>query len=167
MPAAMQGNCGLFTATYGQKFAAIPSTGADMNPSTPIDMNSGMDSAGGGGDSKLTLEIQHVDHADAAQFRAALERHMGTDKVSAAGGAGGKNPSLGDKLALRATDLAGDIKQDQQHVSKMLEHASRTGDSMQLMKAMMALSDYQIRVQTVAKTVSKATQAFEQLTKLQ
>jgi predicted nucleic acid-binding Zn-ribbon protein len=67
----------------------------------------------------------------------------------------------------RANELAGGLMQDQQYVSKMLEKASRTGDSMQLMKAMMALNDYQIRVQTVTKTISKAAGAIDQLTKLQ
>jgi hypothetical protein len=56
---------------------------------------------------------------------------------------------------------------DQQYVSKMLEQATRTGDSMQLMKAMMALNDYQIRVQTISKTVSKAASAVDQLARLQ
>lgn len=138
-----------------------------MNASPSINMKAGIDSAGSGNGSKLTLEIQHVEPADAAQFRAALDRHMGSGNVSAPGGVDGKNPSLGERLTNRATDLATEIKQDQQHVSKMLEQASRTGDSMQLMKAMMALSDYQIRVQTISKTVSKATTSFEQLTKLQ
>jgi predicted nucleic acid-binding Zn-ribbon protein len=74
---------------------------------------------------------------------------------------------LGKKLMGRAHDLASNLMQDQQHVSKMLEQASRTGDSMQLMKAMMALNDYQVRVQTVSKTVSKAASSIDQLTKLQ
>ncbi|RZI42500.1 type III secretion protein [Herbaspirillum sp. HC18] len=99
-------------------------------------------------------------------FRAALERHMTAQQPPAAAPGAGK-PSLGDKLAGRATNLASEIKKDQLYVSRMLEQASRTGDSMQLMRAMMALNDYQIRVQTISKTVSKATQSFEQLTKLQ
>ena len=67
----------------------------------------------------------------------------------------------------RAGDLAGEVKKDQQYVSRMLEQATRSGDSMQLMKAMMALNDYQMRVQFISKTASKATSSLDQLTKLQ
>lgn len=141
-----------------------------MSAITPVDVSAGAATGGVGKSSQLKLEVlspesRGLDSADGAQFRAALDRHMngtaaGPDKP------GGK-PSLGDKIAGRATDLASGIQKDQQYVSKMLEQATRTGDSMQLMKAMMALHDYQIRVQTISKTVSKATQGFEQLTKLQ
>ncbi|SFL98222.1 EscI/YscI/HrpB family type III secretion system inner rod protein [Rugamonas rubra] len=122
--------------------------------------------AGAGGE-HLTLEIQSTEPSDGARFSAALERQL-----QARGGVFGAappagQPTLGERLAGRASGLAGDIRKEQQNVSKMLEKASQTGDSMQLMKAMMALSDYQVRVQTISKTVSKATQAFDQLTKLQ
>ena len=103
--------------------------------------------------------------ADAAQFRAALERQMSAQATAAPSRPG--KPSLGEKIAGRTANLASEMQKDQQYVSKLLEQASRTGDSMQLMKAMMALNDYNIRVQTISKTVSKTTSAFEQLTKLQ
>lgn len=70
-------------------------------------------------------------------------------------------------MMTRTTDLATELKKDQQYVSKLLEQATRSADSMHLMKAMMALNDYQMRVQFVSKTVSKATSALDQLTKLQ
>lgn len=142
-----------------------------MSAIAPLDVSAGATTGGAGKTGQLKLEVlsresRGLDSADGAQFRAALERQM-----NAAGGAGpgqpGGKPSLGDKLATRATDLASGMQKDQQYVSKMLEQATRTGDSMQLMKAMMALHDYQVRVQTISKTVSKATQGFEQLTKLQ
>ncbi|KRB72986.1 EscI/YscI/HrpB family type III secretion system inner rod protein [Noviherbaspirillum sp. Root189] len=131
-------------------------------------------SAGGAASTgRLNLEILSIENhgagaADGAQFRAALERHM---NAGAGGVQGATRPdndgSLGQKMGARATNLATEINKDQQYVSKLLETATRTGDSMQLMKAMMALNDYSIRVQTVAKTVSKAASSVDQLTKLQ
>jgi hypothetical protein len=107
-----------------------------------------------------------IESGDGAQFRAALERHM-----NASGGAtkptGNNEGSLGNKIMVRASDLASAVKNDQQYVSKMLEKATATGDSMQLMKAMMALNDYQMKVQFISKTASKATSSLDQLTKLQ
>lgn len=110
-----------------------------------------------------------METGDAAQFRAALQRHMpdvakGSDVPAVQGAA---KPSLGEKIMNRANSLAGEIKNDQEYVSRLLEQATRTGDSMQMMKAMMALSDYQTRVQFVSKTVSKATSAIDQLTRMQ
>lgn len=116
----------------------------------------------------LSTESRGAGAAAGAQFRATLERYMnaGAGGVQAVSGPD-KNASLGQKIATRATDLASEINKDQQYVSKLLENATRTGDSMQLMKAMMALNDYSIRVQTISKTVSKATSSIDQLTKLQ
>lgn len=135
---------------------------------SPIEAASGM-STGVPRVGRVELEIVSTEKStgeDAAAFRAALNRHMnnGEDQMNVAGT---KNKSLGQQIAARATSLATDINKDQQHVSKMLEEATRTGDSMQLMKALMALNDYQIRVQTISKTVAKATSSIEQLTKLQ
>jgi hypothetical protein len=125
----------------------------------------------GGADhgAQLTIDIQGLDHSGSSQFRAALERQM------AAGPAGGGAPagkahggkSLGQVLAGRTTELAGEVKKDQQYVSKLLETATRTGDKIDLMRAMMALSDFQLRVQTISKTVSKAATSIDSLTKLQ
>jgi len=102
---------------------------------------------------------------DAAEFRAALERHM-QQEVKEKAAPVSKN-SLGEKIMTRTTNMAEQIKHDQQYVSTMLEQASRNGDSMQMMKAMMALNDYQMRVQYISKTVSKASSSVDQLTKLQ
>lgn len=142
-----------------------------MSANTPSQLNAGESAGGIDKSGQLQLEVlapeRHgANAADGAQFRAALERHMNTAGEPAPARPGNK-PSLGEKLAGRASDLASGIQKDQQYVSKLLEQATRTGDSMQLMKAMLALNDYQIRVQTISKTVSKATQGFEQLTKLQ
>ncbi|MTV42016.1 type III secretion protein [Duganella radicis] len=120
-----------------------------------------------GDGAQLKLEIQGLDHSGSEQFRAALDRQLG-----AAGGAGkpgpvGNSQSLGHVLAGRTTELAAQVKQDQQYVSKLLEQATRTGDKIHLMRAMMALSDFQLRVQTISKTVSKAATSIDALTKLQ
>jgi len=109
----------------------------------------------------------HVDiqpgHADIEQFKAMFEQHMkqGAMRMKP------NTDSLGSALAQRTTNLASQVKQDQLYVSKLLEQASRTGDSLQLMKAMMALNDFQLRVQTISKTVSKASSSVDSLTKLQ
>lgn len=107
-----------------------------------------------------------VNAADSAQFRAALERHMHS-AVGPTPTAGDSKNSLGDKIVGRVTDLAGQIKHDQQYVSKAIEQATRSADSTQLMKALMALNDYEMRVQFISKVASKATQSLDQLTKLQ
>lgn len=105
------------------------------------------------------------DVGDGAQFRAALERHMQVSGPAAKPES--SKVSLGEKMLSRTADLASELKKDQQYVSRLLEQATRSADSMHLMKAMMALSDYQMRVQFISKTASKATSALDQLTKLQ
>lgn len=116
----------------------------------------------------MNIDIQSLDHGDSAQFRMALERHMGGGGAADHhGGKGGDSNSLGSIIAGKATGLAAETKKDQQYVSKLLEQATRTGDSMHLMRAMMALNDYQLRVQTISKTVSKAATSIDSLTKLQ
>jgi flagellar hook-basal body complex protein FliE len=135
-----------------------------MNAPTTVQAIGGTPSTGEASSGNVKLDIHPTDGGDATHFRALLDRFMAaSDHANGAV----KGPSLGEKVAGRVNDLAGEIQQDQQHVSKMLEQASRTGDPMHLMKAMMALSDYEVRVQAISKTVSKTTQAFEQLTKLQ
>lgn len=118
---------------------------------------------------QLQIERPSFDRADIEQFRSALGQHgAATPAASAVPKVQqGNRVSLGDKIMAHATDLAGDVKQNQLHVSKMLEQATRSGDSASLMKAMLALNDYQTRVQFVSKTVSKATSSLDQLTKLQ
>lgn len=127
--------------------------------------------AGGPAPASLALEkhfpeVSGAGSGDGAQFRAALERYMNGGNGETPRGPGDK-PSMGEKVAGRVANLAGEIKKDQQYISRLLEQAGRTGDSMKLMKAMVALHDYTIRVQAISRTVQKTTQAFEQLTKLQ
>lgn len=139
-----------------------------MNPS-PIAASTGAANAGSaaeiGRSAHSKFDKLSIESGDGAQFRAALERHMNAN--GAARPAGNSEGSLSDKIMARASDLASGVKKDQQHVSTMLEQATRTGDSMQLMKAMMALQEYQMKVQFISKTVSKATSSLDQLTKLQ
>lgn len=113
----------------------------------------------------VQLDMPRASAADSAQFRAALDRVMAdTTHVAPTAGDG---KSMGQVAAARFSDLASEFQKDQQYVSKMLEKATRTGDSMHLMRAMLALNDYQIRVQAMSKTVSKAAGAIDQLTKMQ
>lgn len=126
-----------------------------------------------GDGSQVTIDVHSPDHGGSGQFRAALERYIeagagdAVKGVSGKAGPAGDSKSLGHTIATRATDLASEVKKDQQYVSKLLEQATRTGDSLHLMRAMMALSDFQLRVQTISKTVSKATSSIDSLTKLQ
>lgn len=112
---------------------------------------------------RITTETRTVEHPDAAQFRQAMERQHNMNPPPGAA----REPSLGQVIASRASGLAGELKKDQQYVSRLLEKATTSGDSMHLMRAMLALNDYQLRVQTVSKVVSKASTSVDSLTKLQ
>lgn len=112
---------------------------------------------------RVTTESQNMEQADVAQFRQAMERQQSMN-----GGPGAaREPSLGEVIATRTSGLAGELKKNQQDVSRLLEKATTSGDSMQLMRAMLALNDYQMKVQTVSKVVSKASSSVDALTKLQ
>ncbi|MFC3469365.1 EscI/YscI/HrpB family type III secretion system inner rod protein [Massilia oculi] len=108
-----------------------------------------------------------VDDGDAAAFRAAMAQHARAAGVAPDLGNASGRVALGEQIMGRASTLAEEIQGDQQYVSKLLETATRSGDSMHLMKAMMAMHDYQTRVQFVSKVVSKAATSVDQLTKLQ
>jgi hypothetical protein len=116
---------------------------------------------------RLHLDPVTVDEGDGAQFRAALARHARASGRAEALPQTAQRMALGEQMLGRAASLAEEMKGDQQYVSRLLETATRTGDSMHLMKAMMAMNDYQTRVQFVSKVVSKATSSLDQLTKLQ
>lgn len=103
--------------------------------------------------------------ADAAQFKAAFERQQSAQAGAPATGL--PSDSLSSKIVSKVTGVASEVQKDQASVSKMLEKATTSGDSMQLMRAMMALNDYQLRVQTISKVVSKASTSIDSLTKLQ
>lgn len=136
-----------------------------MNTSSVADKLGGVTSRAAHTDSRVEIEISPTAHADATHFRAALDRHIGAApiKITPADNKG----SLATAIAERTNTLATSVNKDQQYVSKLLEQATRSGNSMELMKAMMALNDYQLRVQTISKSVSKASSAIDQLTKLQ
>jgi len=112
---------------------------------------------------RITTETRTFEHPDAAQFRQAMDRQHNMNTPPGAP----REPSLGQVIAARASGLAGELKKDQQYVSRLLEKATTSGDSMHLMRAMLALNDYQLRVQTVSKVVSKASTSVDSLTKLQ
>jgi hypothetical protein len=116
---------------------------------------------------QLKIEVRGLDHSGSDQFRAALERHMDAGGAAGKPGAADNSKSLGHAIAGRTAGLATEMKKDQEYVSKLLEQATRSGDEMHMMRAMMALSDFQLRVQTISKTVSKAATSIDSLTKLQ
>ncbi|MYM98637.1 hypothetical protein GTP90_32810 [Rugamonas sp. FT81W] len=97
----------------------------------------------------------------------AQDSHPAANATAPVAGQRGGPASLGERVMQRATDLSSELRKDQQYISKTLEQATRSGDSMQLMKAMLALSDYQTRVQFVSKAAAKAVTSLDQLTKLQ
>lgn len=101
---------------------------------------------------KVQLQVQQ-------QFRSGAQQNLAPQDI-------GKD-SLAAVMAERAAGLAGDVNRHQQYVSRMLERATVSGDSLHLMHAMLALNDYQLRVQTISKVVSKAGSSVDSLTKLQ
>ena len=107
-------------------------------------------------------------HHDTREFEQAMHRHMHTASPGLTpADAGSDKTSLSSRIVSRATDLAAEVQKDQQYVSKMLEQATQTGDQMTMMKAMLALTDYQTRVQFVSKTISKSSTSVDQLTRMQ
>jgi hypothetical protein len=133
-----------------------------------MDTMNTMDGGAIGGVQKLgnvQLEMPRASAEDGAQFRAALDRQT-IDAIQPVSEPG-KSNSLSDVITGRFTGLASEFQKDQQYVSKLLEKATHTGDSMHLMRAMLALSDYQTRVQAMSRTVAKAATAIDQLTKMQ
>lgn len=112
---------------------------------------------------RFDIDAKNLASSDGGEFQAVYERQLTL---------GGRPPvpqgeSLGQAIAGRATGLADQVQKDQQNVSRLLEQASASGDSMQLMRAMLSLNDFQLRVQTVSKVVAKAGTAVDSLTKLQ
>lgn len=137
-----------------------------LNLSMPVDV-AGPASSRLAEAAPVRIDPVSVDDGDGAAFRAALAQHArAAGQAPDPAGAGG-NAALGDQIMGRASTLAEEMQGDQQYVSKLLETATRSGDSMHLMKAMMAMHDYQTRVQFVSKVVSKAATSVDQLTKLQ
>jgi hypothetical protein len=118
--------------------------------------------------SSVRIDVSSPTHADTREFSQALQRHMHTATPGLQPAVGGTDSnSLSSRIAHRATDLANEVQKDQQYVSKMLEQATQTGDQMTMMKAMLALTDYQTRVQFVSKTISKSSTSVDQLTRMQ
>ncbi|MFT5589978.1 MAG: hypothetical protein ACI9ZF_002158 [Bradyrhizobium sp.] len=116
--------------------------------------------------SALQIDITSSTHADTQAFSQAMQQHTAAPGLTPAD-TGSHPMSMSGQLANRATELASEVQKDQQYVSRMLEHATQTGDQMVMMKAMLALNDYQTRVQFVSKTISKASTSVDQLTRMQ
>jgi hypothetical protein len=137
-----------------------------MNPAASAVQASEVSSGAAKGQNRLQIDISATTQGDVTAFRAEFDRHIGGSPIVAPRSASNKG-SLASAIAERTNALASSVNKDQQYVSKLLETATRSGSSMELMHAMMALNDYQLRVQTISKTVSKASSAVDQLTKLQ
>ncbi|MGI4846686.1 MAG: EscI/YscI/HrpB family type III secretion system inner rod protein [Janthinobacterium lividum] len=137
-----------------------------MNPTAPTPNLTGPSSSGSTNLQIDSLEGSGGGGGDPAAFRAAFERQQ-SSHAGAPGVPGIDSDSLSSKIASKMTGVASEVQKDQKSVSKMLEKATSSGDSMQLMRAMMALNDYQLRVQTISKVVAKASTSIDSLTKLQ
>lgn len=106
--------------------------------------------------------------ADAQRFGQALAsyKNLGAQPAPTAV-SGAESTSVGRKLISSLSDMSGRLKADHKHVSSMIEKATVGGDNALMMRAMMALTDYQQRVQVISKTVTKAASSLDQLTRLQ
>lgn len=108
--------------------------------------------------------------AEAQRFAHALSSYKSQSSQAVAGpssNANGGQNSIGSRLVNGLSDMAGRLKADHKVVSSLVEKATVGGDDALMMKAMMALGDYQQRVQIVSKTVAKAASSLDQLTRLQ
>lgn len=109
-----------------------------------------------------------TDERDGERFQSMLQQYLDPAKQNSAPQASDHGKTgLSEKIFGRATELASEMKKDHMHVSKMLETAAASGDQMHLMKAMLAIGDYQTRVQFISKTISKASSSLDSLTKMQ
>jgi hypothetical protein len=138
-----------------------------MNPAAAATKTGEISSGAASGPNRLQIDISATSQGDVTAFRAEFNRHIGGSPIAAPHSSSNNKGSLSSAIAERTNALASSVNKDQQYVSKLLETATRSGSSMELMHAMMALNDYQLRVQTISKTVSKASSAVDQLTKLQ
>lgn len=117
---------------------------------------------------KIDVGSTGGDQGDVGQFTAALNKHISAMGMPSSQGTATQNVSgLSDMLVKRATDFANDVKHDHLHVSEMLEKAAASGDQETLLKAMRAMTDYEMKVQFISKTVSKASSSIDQLTRMQ
>jgi hypothetical protein len=110
--------------------------------------------------------------ADAQRFSQALAMHReaqgAAHQTSASNvGAVGDSRSIGSQMMAGLTDMSSRLKADHKQVSTLIEKATVGGDDNLMMKAMLALTDYQQRVQIVSKVVSKAATSMDSLTRLQ
>ncbi len=110
--------------------------------------------------------------ADAQRFSQALAMHreaQGAAHQTSVNGVGGvgESKSIGNQMLAGLTDMSARLKSDHKQVSRLIEKASVGGDDNMMMKAMLALTDYQQRVQIVSKVVSKAATSMDSLTRLQ
>ncbi len=113
------------------------------------------------------LQVSATSSADAQRFSQALASHKSLAAQPMPATSGVESTSMGKQLISGLSDMSGRLKADHKHVSSMIEKATVNGDNTMMMRAMMALNDYQQRVQVISKTVTKAAASLDQLTRLQ
>ncbi|MDY7574028.1 EscI/YscI/HrpB family type III secretion system inner rod protein [Actimicrobium sp. CCI2.3] len=133
-----------------------------MSPVSPVTTASTPE----GGLSSLQIDITAPTDADNQAFAQAMQQHTAAPGLRP-GDTDSQPMSMSSQLVNRATELASEVQKDQQYVSQMLERASQTGDQSLMLKAMLALNDYQTRVQFISKTITKASTSVDQLTRMQ
>jgi hypothetical protein len=132
---------------------------------TPIQPGSGPMSGGSEGfPVSSTADAQRFSQALAIHREAQGAAHQtSASNVSAVG----DTKSIGQQMMAGLSDMSARLKSDHKQVSNLIEKATVGGDDNMMMKAMLALTDYQQRVQIVSKVVSKAATSMDSLTRLQ
>lgn len=109
-------------------------------------------------------DAAHARDFDTAMHMAKVGQEAPT--LPAAKGAESNPHSLGDRLIAGVKDVSSRFNADQRYISSIVEQAATTGNDALMMRALLALGDYQNRVQIMSKTVSKAASSIDQLTRL-
>ena len=74
---------------------------------------------------------------------------------------------LGGQVVSKVQAISEQLRSEQKHISNMVERATVSGDESLMLKAQLALSDHQSRVQIITRVTSKAASSMDQLTRLQ
>ncbi len=120
--------------------------------------------------------LEHVRLSPSAEQARAFDAALEHSRLTLTGDAPQKlvsssasNPEtgLGGKVMAGLSDLSERLRADQRHISSLIEKATVGGDMAMMIKASMAVGDYQSRVQLTARAVSKAATSLDQLTRLQ
>jgi hypothetical protein len=120
--------------------------------------------------------LQYVKPSASAEQARAFDAALDQSRVAMQGVASPKtaradlaavDTGLGGKVMAGLNGLSERMRADQRHISSLIEKATVGGDMTMMIKASMAVGDYQNRVQLTARAVSKAATSLDQLTRLQ